>query len=164
VEPTHDAINVFYAATAFVIASAALVTGLGVLAKSRFGGAIRWVFRHLVGDPVSKRARTEVTEVVRAEMAVMLTPIFHLLEQVQHEVAVVQHEVMTNNGSSMRDEVRDIRSTLTSFMGSSILDRTEVRGMVQELLDHDAQRDVEGRRYGAAYVASVDSEPPQEES
>lgn len=148
VEHTVDWLQLFYSAVAFVVAVAGLFAALGVIARSRFGGTLRWVIHRLIVDPVSDRMNATITLSIGTELEMRLKPIIISLNTVEHEVKM-------NNGSSMRDEVSNIRTTLMTFIGNSTLDRAELHGMLLTLLEHDAERDAFGRRYGRTAEAHL---------
>jgi hypothetical protein len=141
-------VQLFYSAVAFVIAVAGLFAALGVIARSRFGGALRWVIHRIVVDPIGERIHASVSQSIATELEARFGPIMTSL-------ASVEHEVKMNNGSSMRDEVTSIRTTLMNYIGKTTVEVAELHGMVRTLLEHDAERDVAGRRYGRLGEASL---------
>lgn len=73
-----------------------LISGLlGVMFKSRLG---RWVFRKLISEPLTDKAREVINE--------SLDPVYLEVEDLRGHIANIGHELTTNNGSSLKDAIR----------------------------------------------------------
>ena len=125
---------------ATIAAIGGLTASIGVIAKSNsLGRPVRWLWKQNVTQPVGDWGESVVRRVVD--------------DRIEH---LMHHP---NNGSSLLDLSRAVGSN-----GMAMVELAEsvegVKSQVSVLLDHNAARDVAGKRYGesptlAAEVASV---------
>lgn len=131
-----DFVEIAAGAAAFVVAAAAFVVAAGVLWRTPFiGGALKWVWGQLVGEPLAERQHRNNERIV-AEVADRIP---HLVAEVvdarlsaikaRQEVTAqavdrVEAQLTTNGGGSFRDQV-------TNFQAASLEDRSLLHEMFQ---------------------------------
>jgi hypothetical protein len=109
------------AAVGALVATAAVVTAVGIIAKSEYlGRPIRWLWRRNVSDPAGGWFRHLVAEVVD--------------DRIDH---LMHHN---NSGSSLLDLAESVAEAKQQIQAT--------KADVALLLEHDAERDMAGRRYG----------------
>lgn len=113
-----------------LVASLAAITGtVGVLAKNRYvGRPLRWLWRRNVSEPIGGWAQANVRAVVDAR-----------IDYLMHH----------NNGGSSLKDLADNQKLIKKQV-------TAIETNVATLLQHDVDRDVDGKRYGP-----TDGDPPQ---
>jgi hypothetical protein len=103
-----------------LIAVAAFATAVGVIAKSGVIGApLRWLWRRNVSQPIGEWHCRITGEVVDGRITYLMTH--------------------NNGGSSLKDLADSV-----ARINDAVI---ELSADVEILLDHDAERDVVGRRY-----------------
>ena len=120
--------------TATVVAIGGLTASIGIIAKSNaLGRPLRWLWRKNVAEPVGNWHESGVRRVVD--------------DRIEH---LMHHP---NAGSSLLDLSRSVSSN-----GAALIDLAEsvdgVEAQVSVLLRHDAERDIEGKRYQHPDVAA----------
>jgi hypothetical protein len=118
-------VSVFTALAGFLLTVAALVGAVGVIAKSEYAGRpLRWLWRRNVGDPATAWFKRSVSEVVG-----------------EHIEYLMHHR---NNGSSLLDLKESLLEARSEMVGA--------RKDINLLLEHDAERDRAGHRYGPEHL------------
>ena len=119
---------------ATIAAIGGLTASIGIIAKSDLlGRPIRWLWKQNVAQPVGDWGEGVVRRVVD--------------ERIEH----LMHN--PNNGSSLLDLARSVNSN-----GMAMVELAEsvegVKSQVSVLLDHNAARDVAGKRYQSPTLAA----------
>lgn len=109
-----------------VLAMAALAAT--ALRRTIIGRVVVWLWARLVSTPVTNWLDRVVSDRI--------------------EVLVKR----PNGGSSLHDlstSLADLKEQFAHFATTSSSDRADLHRQLEQLLDHDAERDVAGKRYGA---------------
>jgi hypothetical protein len=112
---------------AAVAAIATTIIALGVIAKSRLGGSLRWVWRRLVGEPLEMFFRHNVNEVVTPQIDVLRAE-----NTEQHGIAATDRRQMEATVLARLDDLDALNRREHEMLHQS------VKSVAADLADHVA--------------------------